>query len=61
MIKKVRYNVFDVFFGDGWSNWVRMESPDGNTWGRIAGDTKLAKGAAILLQRRFSKKEYTNA
>jgi len=55
MIKKVKYNCFDVFFGMGWKNWVRMSSKDGKSWDFEKGDPKLAKGAASLLQRVLSK------
>lgn len=57
MIKKVKYNVFDVFFGKGWGNWVRMESSNGKDWKCIAGDNKLAHGASTLLNRKLNKEE----
>lgn len=53
MIKKVQYNVFDVFFGKGWTNWVRMEFNEGY-WKINAGDKKFESGANALLSRKFS-------
>lgn len=52
MIKRINNKLVDVFFGTGWNDWVRMERV-GNQWAFARGDANLAKGAAILLQRRF--------
>ena len=52
MIKKVAHNCFDCFFGTGWDNWIRMRYVQG-AWTKIAGDHTLAKGAGILLSRKF--------
>ena len=56
MIKKVRFNLFDIFFGKGWDNWIRMEFKNG-TWNHTLGYKKYESGAASLLQRKLGKKE----
>lgn len=53
MIKKVRFDVFDVFFGKGWQDWVRMEYKNG-TWNHILGDKRFESGAAVLLKRKLN-------
>jgi hypothetical protein len=58
MIKKVKYNVFDVFFGTGWDNWIRMELKD--DWIRIGGDPQYTKNAKNLLSTTISKKGNTH-
>jgi hypothetical protein len=55
MIKKVRFNLFDVFFGKGWENWIRMCFHDGE-WRHVLGDKKYESGASILLQRKLGGK-----
>lgn len=52
MIKKVKHNVFDCFFGNGWEQWVRMELSAGK-WNAVSGDKSLAHGAAVFLGRKF--------
>lgn len=54
MIKKVKYNVFDVWFGKGWDNWIRMEYVN-NKWVYIAGHELFEKGAASLLSSKINK------
>lgn len=52
MIKKVKHNVFDCFFGNGWEQWVRMELINGK-WVCRGGDFALSHGAAVFLGRKF--------
>lgn len=52
MIKKLGHNKFDVFFGIGWEQWVRMEKK-GSKWEATAGDVSLEKGASVFLERKF--------
>jgi hypothetical protein len=56
MIKKVKYNLFDVWFGKGWDNWIRMELKQGK-WQHNNGDRKFESGAANLLNIVLAKKE----
>jgi hypothetical protein len=58
MIKKVKFNIFDVWFGRGWYNWVRMIYREGK-WQYLKGDKKYEDGAALILSNRLTPKEKT--
>jgi hypothetical protein len=52
-IKKVDFNLYDCFDGNGWDNWVRMELQGDGLWYVIAGSRLYAERAAFFLNRKL--------
>ena len=52
VIKKVAFNTFDVFLGNGWDHWIRMNLV-GSNWITTKGDPSLAGIASSILSKRF--------